>query len=74
MNCFYLVPIVFSVAFLNAAGGFDYSDSKNGNTLKTFAIESKIYLNVHELFEFLDKSKSIVFNFLMVDLCCKTHF
>lgn len=74
LDCFHLVPIAFSVACLHTAGGFDFSDSKTGNILKTLIIESKIYRNVREFFAFVDRSKSTVFNFLMNDLCWKRHF
>lgn len=72
-DAFHLVPIAFVVATIAAAGGFDFSDSKQGDILRTLAIESKIYLNVNELYQFTRELKRIVFNFLMKDLGWKRH-
>lgn len=65
---FDLVPIAFIAACIAAAGGFDFSDPKHADILTTLAIESKIYLVVDELYDFIKELKHIIFQFLMDDM------
>ena len=51
-DAFHIVPKAFIGVSIAAAEKFDFSDSKQGDLLRTLAIESKIYLNVNELYQF----------------------